>query len=267
MIMEKFKFFVVSDVHGHYSELRRALKRAGFKVTEPSHKLVVVGDSFDRGSESYELYKWLSKLIKKGKAIVLRGNHTYFFESVLNKTERGFNFQHNGLDKTIDSFMHQTRAFEMFLLFNNLEYNQESFDKFISHVSDSIQKEFPTIKEEIEALPDYFETQNYIFTHGIIFNNQDFRNTPTSYWRKENHWAKPEDYATGYWNMTGKTIVVGHLDTETIKRALKRREHLELVQDKPYHTLYVKQFDTFFLDGCTILTKRINVLIVEDFMV
>ena len=264
--MEKFKFFVVSDVHGHYSELRRALKRAGFRVTEPSHKLIVVGDSFDRGSESYELYKWLSKLIKSGKAVVLRGNHTYFFESVLNKTERGFNFQHNGLDKTIDSFMHQTNAFEMYLLSNNLDYNQDSFDKFISYVSDSIQKEFPNIKEEVEALPDYFETQNYIFTHGIIFTGQDYHNLSKEYWRKENHWARPEDYGTAFWNMTGKTLVVGHLDTETIKIALSHRSTLELVQDKPYHTLYVKQFNTYFLDGCTILTKRINVLIIEDFM-
>mgnify|MGYP004639247651 CR=1 FL=1 len=265
--MEKFKFFVVSDVHGHYTELRKALNNAGFRQNNPLHKLVVVGDSFDRGSESYELYKWFTKLIKKGKAIVLRGNHTQFFEMVLDKKERGFNFQHNGVDKTIDSFIHQTRAFEMFLLFNNLEYNQESFDKFLSYVSDSIQKEFPSIREELRALPDYFETEHYIFTHGIIFVGQDYRNTSKEFWRSENHWAKPEDYSIGFWNMTGKTLVVGHLDTETVKRAISNRTTLSLEQTKPYSTLYVKEFDTYFLDACTILTKKINVLVIEDNMI
>ena len=57
-----------------------------------------------------------------------------------------------------------------------------------------------------------------------------------------------------------------HLDTETIKRAVSHRENLELVQDEPYSTLYIKQFNTYFLDGCTILTKKINVLIIEDNM-
>lgn len=263
--MSKFKFFAVSDVHGHYSELRRALYKEGFRLNDPTHKLIVVGDSFDRGSESYELYKWLSKLIKKDKAIVLRGNHTAFFEGVLNKTERGFNFQHNGVDKTIDSFMHQTNAFEMYLLFNNLTYDQTNFDKFLSIVSDTILEEFPDIKEVISGLPNYFETEHYIFTHGIIFPNQNWRATSDSQWRNENHWARPEDYGT-YWNMTGKTIVVGHLDTETVKRAIAHRDTLDLVQDDIYSTLYVKQFDTYFLDGCTILTKKINVLTFEDNM-
>lgn len=262
--MSKFKFFVVSDIHGHYTELRKALYKAGFRQSEDFHKLVVVGDSFDRGTESYEVYKWLNKLRKKGKAIVLRGNHTTFFEGILDKTERGFNFQHNGVDDTIDSFMHQTRAFEMYLLYHNLEYNQENFDKFISYVSDSILKEFPNIKEDVESLPDYFETEHYIFTHGIIFTGEDYRNLSKECWRHENHWARPEDFSSKFWNMSGKTLVVGHLDTETVKRAIAHRENLTLVQDEPYSTLYVKQFDTYFLDGCTILTKKINVLVIED---
>lgn len=263
---KKFKFFVVSDVHGHYKELRNALYNAGFRQSNDDHKLIVVGDSFDRGEQSCELYKWLRKLVKKDKAIVLRGNHTSFIEGVLDKKERGFNFQYNGLNATIDSFMHQTNSFETYLLYHDLLWGQDSWDSFCSEVSDSIQEEFPTLRQDLRDLPHYFETENYIFTHGIIFTGQNYRNTSDEQWIHENHWAKPDDYATGYWNMTGKTIVVGHLDTETVKRALAHRENLELVQKEPYSTLYVKQFDTYFLDTCTILTKRINVLVIEDCM-
>ena len=49
------RYYVVSDVHGFYTPLVTALKCTGFfEDTEP-HKLLVLGDLFDRGSEAVKL--------------------------------------------------------------------------------------------------------------------------------------------------------------------------------------------------------------------
>jgi len=261
----KNKYFAVADVHGHLTILKQELDKAGFKLEDETHKLIVVGDMFDRGPESYDLYLWLKDLCDKDKAIVLRGNHEEFIEKVLDKTEDGFNFRYNGVNTTMDDFYHQTRSFEMYLMINNLQWNQSSFNSYRDEVVDSINQELPELREWLESLPDYYETDNYIFTHGIIFPRQDYKNTTKFEWKKENHWAKPEDFAGGFENTTGKHLVVGHLDSECIKRALaKTRFSLEYVQKEAYGTLYIPIMDTFFIDTCTILTQKINVLVIED---
>lgn len=261
---KKYKFFVVSDIHGHYNELRRDLNKAGFRQTNDDHMLIVCGDSFDRGEQSYEVYKWLHKLVKKGKAIVLRGNHTSFFEGVLNCSERGFNFQHNGVDKTIDSFMHRTKAFEMYLIENNLVWGQNAFDDFIKVVSDSILKEFPNIREELKSLPFYFETEHYVFTHGMVdYTRPDWH---LSDWN-ECVWARPEDFIF-YQNNTGKHLVVGHLNSSLVKwtRLHLTADGYDTYSYEPDNQIYYDEYiDTYFLDSCSILSKRINVLVIEDF--
>ena len=59
------KYFVVSDIHSFYVELKRALDKAGFNKRNKDHTLIVCGDVFDRGSETVELYKFLTSIQKK----------------------------------------------------------------------------------------------------------------------------------------------------------------------------------------------------------
>ena len=49
------KYYITADVHGFYTELHTALEEAGyFKDPEP-HKLIILGDIFDRGPEAAEM--------------------------------------------------------------------------------------------------------------------------------------------------------------------------------------------------------------------
>ena len=52
------KLFVVSDIHGHYSELKAALAAAGFDRNDPAHLLICCGDYFDRGSENAQVLRF-----------------------------------------------------------------------------------------------------------------------------------------------------------------------------------------------------------------
>ena len=56
------KYFVCSDIHSHYNELMTALNDAKFDINNPEHILIVLGDIFDRGDQSIEVYNFLRGL-------------------------------------------------------------------------------------------------------------------------------------------------------------------------------------------------------------
>ncbi|MFI3251938.1 MAG: metallophosphoesterase, partial [bacterium] len=55
------KYFVFSDVHGHYDELMRDLRLAGFDEKNEEHIIVSCGDNFDRGPKSFEMFVFLNE--------------------------------------------------------------------------------------------------------------------------------------------------------------------------------------------------------------
>ena len=46
------RYYVISDVHGYYTQMKSALEKAGFFSDTTPHKLVMLGDLFDRGHEA-----------------------------------------------------------------------------------------------------------------------------------------------------------------------------------------------------------------------
>jgi serine/threonine protein phosphatase 1 len=56
------KYFVFSDIHGHYQLLINELKKAGFDINNDNHMLISIGDNFDRGKENIEVYQYLKEL-------------------------------------------------------------------------------------------------------------------------------------------------------------------------------------------------------------
>ena len=53
------KYFAISDTHAHHTEAVKALEEAGWDENNKNHKLIVVGDITDRGSEALTHIKWL----------------------------------------------------------------------------------------------------------------------------------------------------------------------------------------------------------------
>lgn len=62
--------FAVGDIHGHFTKLQAALKKAGFSPEE-GDRLFSVGDLVDRGPESHTALEWLAKPWFHA----VRGNH------------------------------------------------------------------------------------------------------------------------------------------------------------------------------------------------
>ena len=279
------KLFVVSDVHGFYKEMKQCLKQAGFSEKNEEDRLIVLGDLFDRGSEAVKIFKYLKKLADKGKAIVLHGNHEDFMIDFLRGEDCSFNFAHNGFNRTLDSFLNIPAAWENFcyMCTENRDlavtmYGKRvepllgdfysipievRFDVFQDFARENIKKRYKDLLPWLESLPFYYETDKYIFTHASIDGTcSDWHNPEyTSYekWTPWQYltWDDGHFYEKEITN-TDKTVVVGHFHTDAI------REIYNIASDvkKPNEILYTKQ--KIFIDTCTVLTKRVNVLIIED---
>ena len=261
------KYFICSDIHSDYTALENALKEHNFDMQNDNHILVVAGDVFDRGAESVRLYEFLKPLTDSGKAIVLKGNHHSMLTQFLKKENYNlcfFNHKHNGINTTIDDFTHQTRAWIMFIEYRHSDEEQKKMTgedfynewvKFVNKSADEIKEEYPDLLSWLESMPDYLELKNSIITHGMIDGKANDWHYPRMGW-DDCHWAKPKDAAYLY-NPTGKHIYLGHIDSDTIRRTL------HLPTDN-YSLFTRNRGDVTYLDSCTILTHRLNMVVIED---
>lgn len=234
------KIFVVSDVHGHYTILKKSLDSAGYNSNNENHFLVCCGDYFDRGDENVEVMKFFERI--KNKALI-RGNHE---DLLLELFKTGKLKPHNYSNGTINTI-------------------QNFFGKFcIDPVDDSIDFSGKTrildrICEFIEETVDYFETERYVFVHGWIADKavttQKRESTNKSEWKKA-RWKLWADNYNGERPLENKTLVCGHQPTFVAKKFDDSRDG-ECV-------------DIFYgngliaIDAATADTKQINVLVIED---
>ena len=98
------KTVITTDLHGCSLEFRALLKQAGLMKSEDT--LIVLGDLFDRGKHSFEVYREMQAL-RDGmgeRLILIRGNHDQFFLDCL-EDRRDFSlWMYNGGGITLESF-------------------------------------------------------------------------------------------------------------------------------------------------------------------
>lgn len=243
------KYFVCADPHGFTTIMKRDLYSAGFEEGNPEHKLIICGDIFDRGSEPVEMYQYLKGL--GDQFIFVRGNHEDLFRDAYYEFKEcgyvySYHHKHNGTNVTMNK------------LFN------ERLDK---EVLDWIY----------DKSVNYFETDHYIFVHGWIpCTEYDKWGEPLTIkyqpdWRKSDKWESAR-WLNGMkmWKQgiiePGKTIVCGHFHCGYGNVYYHGEQTPERDEDDQYY-LSDHPFiddDIIALDSCTVLTKKINVVVLED---
>ena len=89
--------YIMTDIHGHYGAMRKMLEKIGFQAED---RLVCAGDYIDRGTESYEMLKWLEA---PGENVVLiRGNHDQEFAYYVELLRRIFKAGNLDVEKRAD---------------------------------------------------------------------------------------------------------------------------------------------------------------------
>lgn len=264
----KKKIFAVSDIHGDFNALIEGLENAGYDENNPNHLLVSLGDAFDRGDYSKNIYEYLKRLSDEGKAVVLRGNHTTFLINYLDGTSISpFNYYNNGLKETLADFLDRTDPFESWWMIDkgNFDTAPDSgdFADWIYEAKEQIKDKYPELLDWIKSRPYYYETKNYIFTHGAI-------DTEVKNWRKP-HCIRGSftDWEALTWDdgsffgkdidNTDKTVVIGHFGTQTL------RKMYDIDRDaQAFSILERKDGKVIAIDATTCYSHKVNVLVIED---
>lgn len=241
------KYFVVSDIHSFLLELKNSLKLAGFNKRNKNHTLVIVGDIFDRGSETVELYKFLMSIPKK-RLILVKGNHEYLYEELL---EKKFPDSYDFSNHTVDTFCHiagyspeiMTPDYWYMLKEDNpYERIRQAWAEILSIVKS--HKITAWIKSD--QWKNYFELDKYIFVHSFIplknldclpgyyIDNRrfeyfkDWREKATDLEWYDSTWGCPyKNYLNGYFKeeaKNNKVLVCGHWVVTDFREAINNKD-------------------------------------------
>ena len=249
------KYYVTSDVHGFYTPLRTSLTKAGYFDDAEPHKLLIVGDLFDRGGEAVELQGFILDLLERDAVILIRGNHEDLFEELVTH-DHGLPYGHHMSNGTYDTALQLTGYDQKRAMENPLAFARAG-------------RETPYYETILPAMHDYYETRKFIFTHGWIPGVEDgngglayiggWREAPEQSWRQA-RWINGMDAARTV-TEDGKTIVCGHWHTSYghSKYEGKGTEFGEDADFSPYAAEGI-----IALDACTTRSGIINCIVVED---
>ena len=69
------RYYITADIHGFYTEFHKALDEAGYFNDPEPHKLIILGDLFDRGQEAVEMQHFILSILEQDAAILVRGKY------------------------------------------------------------------------------------------------------------------------------------------------------------------------------------------------
>lgn len=173
------KYFVFSDVHGHYELLIVSLEKAGFDINNNDHILISCGDNFDRGNNNYGVYNFLTS-IPKDRIFLIKGNHEKMLEDVISTFQI---FPEDKINGTADTYF---------------ELSEKLNDKRLTDVLTFIKSS------------NYFvQINDHIFVHAFIPLGVDYKTASDMEWEKA-LWTNTRGILSVLPKLN-KTIVCGHV--------------------------------------------------------
>ena len=233
------KLFVLSDVHGFFTEMKKALDEAGFDPQNPEHWLINCGDAMDRGKQPREVIEFFNRLPNK---ILVCGNHELLMQDAIRRRCFLMHDFHNGTANTAYDFCTKENAGLM------------SHAQILGELRDD-----PEYQKYMSLLVNYFETEQYIFCHSWVSGDKNWRYASQSKWGKA-MWGNPFDIAAVVGNKTGKTIVHGHFHNSY---GWHRKGIGSEFEDDACFDI-CEHDGCIGLDACTAWSGKVNVLVVED---
>ncbi len=244
------KFFIMSDIHGFYDEMKLALDKAGFDPNNEEHWIITCGDHFDRGSKPAEVLRYLKNT---PRTILVKGNHE---QLLMDCIDRGYWCDydwHNGTAQTICDLAPSAPTFDI-----------------------ACGTAYWRVKDLIDLMVDYFETKNYIFVHSWVpliskdglpayyarnrsFEfRDDWREASAKEW-EDSRWGNPFELAE-QGLLPDKTVVFGHFHTSYPRSKYEGKP--EWGDDADFSIYQGSGY--IGIDGCCAYSGKVNVLVIED---
>ncbi len=248
------KYYVAADIHGFYTEFHKALEEAGYFNDPAPHRLVILGDIFDRGQEAVEMQAFILRLMEQDHVILVRGNHEDLFQEMVTVDE-GLPVRHHVSNGTYGTALQLTGYDRTLARIRHLDFAAKA-------------RETPYYRRIIPATVDFLETAHYIFVHGWIPYMQeyrgswnygpDWREAGAQDWRMA-RWTNGMDAAQSYEGE--KTILCGHWHC-SYGHAVYEHKGSEFGEDADFSPYYGP--GVIALDACTAYSGKINIVVVED---
>lgn len=249
------KYYVTADPHGYFSIMRAQLNKAGFFSDPEPHKLIICGDCMDRGKEAVKMQNFILREMEKDEIVLVKGNHEDLFCELVGP-DHGLAYHHHVHNGTFDTAVQLTKWAPEMACSHPLAFASEA-------------RKTPYYQQIIPAMEDYFETEHYVFVHGWIpsIANRDGTFSHYETWREASNgeWKAARWYnGMDAWYTapdSEKTVVCGHWD---VCYGHNRFEHHGgLKSGKPDFTPFIAP-GIIALDACTALSRKVNVVIIED---
>ena len=256
------RYYVTTDVHGYFTELKNALEEKGFFNDPEPHKLIICGDLFDRGQEAQEMQKFIMELLLKNQVILIRGNHEDLTMELLQQWENySFLSKHHWQNGTIDTVCQLIGYTQQKMLTDYIPAGRA-----LLHTS--------LVQSIIPATRYYFETDKYIFVHGWIpcgrvdtdenetayLYEPNWRDASNTQWRAA-RWCNGMEAAHCGVIEDEKTIVCGHWNC-SFGHSHYHGQGSEFEADAHFEPYYDKGI--IALDACTAYTHKVNCIVIED---
>ena len=248
------RYYVAADVHGFYTEFHKALEAVGYFAETRPHKLVILGDVFDRGREALEMQDFILKRLAEDAVILVRGNHEDLFADLVT-VDQGLPVRHHVGNGTYGTALQLTGFDAAMARIRHWDFAEQA-------------RKTPYYQRIIPATVDYYETENHIFVHGWIpymreyrgsWNyGPDWREAGWEDWRMA-RWTNGMDAARSYEGE--KTILCGHWHC-SYGHAVYEHKGSEFGPDADFSPYFAP--GVIALDACTAYSGRVNVLVLED---
>lgn len=280
-------YFVISDIHSHYTLMRKALRKAGFDKRNKNHILIVCGDILDRGRESKEVIDYLMSIPRK-RRVLIRGNHESLFLELLKKE---WPDQWDFSNGTVRSFCNLAGVDEEVL--STSYYFHKNPDADFAEIVHKKRMKWLQIRSIVEALKldewfmsdewcNYYELDKYIFVHSFIPLG-DHSTLPKHYLRGHSYYFDPnwrqssqQEWWDAMWgcpwqliiqglNQTDKAIVCGHWHASDFHENLAEDPILQEdgVDPRNENEIYFGT-DIIAIDACTAYSGFCNVLVIKE---
>ncbi len=253
------RYYVVSDIHGYYTEFIKALTDKGYFDYQGDKKIIVCGDLMDRGKEACKVQSFVLDAIERDDIILIRGNHEDLYEKFILKDRCEPTWTHaaNGTYST---------ALQLTGIDDRIAYDQPGI-----LLQAALETPFYHL---IPSMLDYYETEHYIFVHGWIpairpdgyhsndplQYNPDWRNAPPHEWAAA-RWVNGMDAVTTV-KEPGKTIVCGHWHCSYGHYMYEYKGTEECGADSDFSPYYADGI--IAIDACTAQSKIVNCIVIDD---
>ena len=238
------KFFVISDVHGFYNEMRKALDEAGFDPNNENHWLISLGDEMDRGRQPRQVINYLMNL---PRVIFVKGNHTILMQHMF---ERGYAMHHDYSNGTFQSVLDLAPT--------------------VATLDEGIDIAYKKTEYFFDKEINYFETAHYIFVHSylpllknsgsnVMKYNPNWRTASDKEW-EDAMWGNPFQLHKQFGNNFDKTIVCGHWHSSWPRMYFNGEDQWgDNANFSPYY-----MDGLIGIDACTAYSGKVNCIVIED---